>query len=397
MKNNKIMILGAGNFQLEGIKSAIKLGYNVITLDNIITNPGHKHSHISINCDYTDLEKIYKNVLKYKPTRICTFASDLALLSVFLIEKKYKISKSFNFDVKKLIFKDKFRKFQNAERLNSPKFLLLNKSFNSKSLIKFNKINKLICKPYLSSGSKGIKLFDNKKTDSYETIIEYTKNSYYKNFIIEEYLEGTEYGGDVIIKNGNIEFIAITKKYKEGINIIGHRILIKVPNNVKKTLSEELLLTCKKLNFKNGILNFDIILTNNKAIIIEMSPRTGGNGISQLIKLSTNIDIEKYYLQKLFNKEVPLKVNKSKSSYASLLIGDKKGGQISNLSSASYLKKSIPEIHEVVFFKKQKDFVKKFTNSSGIICMLIFKCKNDKDFYIMKKKIINSLSLKIMN
>ena len=34
MKNNKILILGAGNFQLEGIRSAIKLGYNVITLVN---------------------------------------------------------------------------------------------------------------------------------------------------------------------------------------------------------------------------------------------------------------------------------------------------------------------------------------------------------------------------
>ena len=392
-KKNKILILGAGNFQVRGIKTARKLGYYVITVDNNPKNPGHKFGHQFINCDYTDFKKIYEIVVKNKVNHITTFASDFALYTVFRIQKKL-LGEKMKCDYTKMILKNRFRTFQKKNQLNFPQFKLIKNSSLTNLPLNIKTKSKIICKPVLSSGSKGIKILEKKKINDYKKNIQENVN-YKDEFIVEEYLSGVEYGGDAIINNNEIQFIAITKKYKIGANIIGHRFPIRIERTKKDLICDEIIKTCKILKFNNGVVNFDIILSNNKVFIIEMSPRTGGNGISELIEFSTSFNIEEYLLNLKIKKHLKFNVNYAGKKYASLLIGSNKDGNITNLSPISYLKKSVPEIKVVKFFKNKNSFIKKFTDSDGIVCMIIFECMNENDFFSKRKKIINYLDLQV--
>ena len=53
-----LLVLGAGIYQLPAIETAKRLGYRVLTTDNLPDNPGHRLAHQSFDCDITDVEGV---------------------------------------------------------------------------------------------------------------------------------------------------------------------------------------------------------------------------------------------------------------------------------------------------------------------------------------------------
>jgi len=84
MKRKRLLVLGAGLFQLSGIRKAVKRGYEVITLDNNPSNIGHNYSHRSINCSTTDRDRVLRHAERLRVDGICTFSSDAAIPSLGL-------------------------------------------------------------------------------------------------------------------------------------------------------------------------------------------------------------------------------------------------------------------------------------------------------------------------
>src|SRR5687767_14008089 len=77
-----LLILGAGPFQLSAIRKAVALGYNVITVDYLPENVGHRMAHHSINCSTTDKEGVLRVAADLEVDGIATFPSDVAVPTV---------------------------------------------------------------------------------------------------------------------------------------------------------------------------------------------------------------------------------------------------------------------------------------------------------------------------
>ena len=128
------------------------------------------------------------------------------------------------------------------------------------------------------------------------------------------------------------------------------------------------------MNLDNSIINFDLKIFKKKIFVIELALRGGGNGLTDVIKYSSNLDYDKIN----YEKRIDQPKKKDSFFYCSYIFGSNIEGHIKllNLNLKNYeffLKKYI--------FKNKNEKVHKFMNNSQAIGMIIFKTKKLSDFY----------------
>lgn len=290
-----LLVLGATSFQVPLIKQAKKMGNYVITTDYNLDNPGHRYSNECINISTIDLKEILEFVKLKKIDGIITSSSDIAVSTIGYICDKLCLP-GISFDQGNILTKKNlFRKFQKEEKFNYPEFYVFNEA--SKFISTTQKLEgTYIMKPVDRSGSIGVKILfcPIKKEDILyveKQFNEVKNSSFMKMIILEEFIEGIEYGGDMFIKDGEIKSFCITNKKLLGVIPIGHTIPVKLPQKMQNIIKKNLKSVLDRLKIKNGPVNFDVMVNNNNEVfILEMSPRLGGNCIPQIIKFGTGFD-----------------------------------------------------------------------------------------------------------
>jgi carbamoyl-phosphate synthase large subunit len=178
--------------------------------------------------------------------------------------------------------KKKFEKFfSEFKNINLPKF-------------KMNKKN--IIKPKIGRGSKNIFI-----TKNYQIIKKFQKD---KNFIVQEFIDGTEYTVDCLFdKNGKLIFsLPRERLLAQNVSIIGKTIKNKKINNFIELISS-------KLNFY-GPINVQIIIRKNQLYLIEINPRLSG---SIIFSIKSNFDPIKILF--IIQKIKKYKINENKINY----------------------------------------------------------------------------------
>ena len=82
VSKKRILILGAGLFQIRGIKRAQQMGLEVLTADNNLGNYGHRFADRCFEISTLNRESIKQLAEREKVNGIATFASDIAMQSV---------------------------------------------------------------------------------------------------------------------------------------------------------------------------------------------------------------------------------------------------------------------------------------------------------------------------
>lgn len=203
-------------------------------------------------------------------------------------------------------------------KLKGPSFLccdtcsdkLKNNEYLEKNGLPFPKIyNKenivfpALLKPQFGSGSKDVQIVYNQ--NEFDEV--YSKYSgEYGEYLIQEYVQGVEYGCDLVIGGGLIHFLNIRSKhmtqepYRQELSYV-------MPANISdkeyNIIYNALDIYIKNMDIDIAVFNADIILSNDKAYIIDISPRAAGlNIISKLITSSYGFNIYEYYINQILGK-----------------------------------------------------------------------------------------------
>lgn len=372
----KFLVIGASVWQRNGISKLIRSGHKVYVVDSRKNLLDKLINIKKIHIESFNINILLSFVKKYRILKCISFASDFAVPIKNQINKE--LGKNFYSEKIISIFTKKkiLRKFQQKNKFNHPYFIQEYRKISNYKNYKKN----FIIKPNISSGSRGVfstNKFTKKKI--FKAKCEFAKkNSLDGQIILEKKIGGYEYGGNCFIKNGKIIDIRITKKILNKSKIIGHIYPSDLNNFTQNNVKNELLKYIKKLNVKNEIINFDIKIYKKKIFIIELAIRNGGNGITDIIKYSSNFDYDKINFDNKLNK---LK-KKDNFFYCSYLFGSKTTGYVKslNIDLNNYnfiLKKYI--------FKKKNEEIDKFQNNTQAAGMIIFKIKRITEFYKKKK------------
>ena len=156
----------------------------------------------------------------------------------------------------------------------------------------------LMVKPTDSAGSKGVTRVD--KEDSLKEALEYAfKHSIKGNIIVEEFIEkqGCSSDSDSFSVNGELQFVSFSaQRFDE--NAAGAFVpaAFSWPSTMNMRqefeLRSELQRLLALLKMDTSVYNIETrVGVNGKTYIMEVSPRGGGNRLSEMIRYSTGVDM----------------------------------------------------------------------------------------------------------
>lgn len=389
----KILVLGAGIFQLPGILKAKNLGHYVISLDNIPNNIGHKYSDESVNISIDNIDSVVDFAKKKSINGICTFSSDIAIPTVAAVCYELDLP-GVNIRVANILSKKHlFRDFLNEHNYPNPKYSYSSEYDKLLYFLKFFKYP-ILFKPCDTSGSRGIAMVSkiNRKNENYafNSAKKYSKSGF---VCVEEFIDGKEYGGDGFIINGKLKFIGITNKYLNGFVVTGHQYPSGLSNSKINDIKRMLESICRLIGYNDGPINFDIMISQNEIYILEISPRTGGNGIPEIINHVTGVDLQDATIKLSLGESIDLSPKSVNFQAGSFVFGSEESGLLENIADGNELTGKIKGVYKIVFAKNIGSQVKKFEHNGNLIGYALFDC-NSLDEYARITEVIND-NLKI--
>lgn len=294
----KVLLLGGSRYIIPVINACHDLGYKAITCDYLPNNYAHKFSDEYYNVSIIDKEAVLKLAIELNVDGIMSFACDPGVETMAYVCEKLNLPCVGSYEaVLTLQNKSKFRKFLTNNGFSVPKaggYKTKEEVMEEIHTYKFP----IIVKPVDSAGSKGVTKVNNigELSHAIEYAISFSKT---KQFIVEEFIQqkGFSSDSDCFSINGKMMFASFANQRfdKNAINPYtpsAYSWPSSMPNNIQKELRSELQRLFTLLDLKTSIYNVETRLgVDGKAYIMEVSPRGGGNRLSEMIRYSSNTDL----------------------------------------------------------------------------------------------------------
>jgi biotin carboxylase len=397
ISEKRLMVLGAGPFQAPAIRKAADLGAYVITVDYLPQNIGHKYGHRFVNCSTADKDAVLRHAKEQRINGICTFSSDVAVPTVAYVSEQLNLPGSTTYVAETMAMKDRFRAFLRGAHLTCPGFISGNDC--QKILQDVGSLEPpIIVKPVDTSGSRGI-------TRLNEVVPESLTNAFLKaqsfsrsnTVVVEEYVEGTEVGGDAILIDGRVAFIAITHKHKNGFVITGHSLPTNISAHQQSRVIQHIEEICAALGCRGGPLNFDAIVSSTHVTMLEMSTRNGGNGIAAVIERATGVDVEGAAILMALGvtPTFPERADVRRGT-GSFVFGSPIAGRLGRICTQDKLRDHVPEIFDLHYAKELGDRIEPFEHNGNLIGFVLFDCLDAADYQRITETISDRLDIAIL-
>nr|WP_320048549.1 ATP-grasp domain-containing protein [uncultured Desulfuromonas sp.] len=391
----KLMFLGASAFSIPAIQCAAQLGHHVITVDYLPLNPGHRFSHQFVHCDVTDFQSVLDRAIELGIHGIVTF-SEVAVVTAALVAAEFGLAGANPAAVKKMINKAEFRSVQEKAGLNHPMFQVVPREGDLPSLVK-NLHEPVICKPADSSSSRGVSLVKDLNEKNLCNAVAFARQFSKSGMIcLEHYLQGTEVGGDGFMQNGALVFAQITTKHKKNFVPTGHSLPAGLSKACQDLVTQEITETCRALGYLDGPLNFDVMIMTDRVVILEMSPRLGGNGIPLLIKRATGVDMVRETIRFSLGHQTEFcRSTHGEKSCGSLVFGCQQAGELSSIASEQQLVADVPEVFSYQSLAQVGDHVEPFIHTGTSLGYVAFDCPQSCRYPEMVKRVRRSLGIRV--
>jgi biotin carboxylase len=372
----KLMILGAGIYQVPLIKTAKKMGLFTIVVSREGNYPGFQFADRAYYIDTRDAEEILKVAKKEKISGICTFGTDVAVPSIGFVANIMNLPgitfEASILSANKLKMREAFKK----GGVNSPAYF---KVKDLKEIIKaFDILKKpVILKAVDNSGSRGIVKINEREDieHAYNIAADNTKKDY---FIIEEFIEGTESGVQGFIYNNEFKFIMphmdITAMNYTSFPII-HCVPYKIGNELEDKITEQLYKCAVALNLNNCAINADFIIKDNEIFIIEIGARSGGNMLGELTSIHYGFNYHQKIIECALDERPDFKYDFLQPA-ASMTLFSPKNGTIKKITDNNLPDSRIVDIY---FDYKEGERVNKFMVGSDRIGHILIKDRTAED------------------
>lgn len=387
MKQKRLMLLGGIRYLLPVIKAAHKQGYYVITADYLSDNIAHRYSDEYVNVSIIDKEAVLEAAREKEIDGIMSFGVDPGVVSASYVQNRMGLPSFGPFEsVEILQNKDRFRAFLAEHDFNVPwAFGFSSVEDAMRSIDNFS--YPLIVKPTDSAGSKGVTRVD--KEEELKAALEHAFDHSIKgNVIVEEFIEkqGCSSDSDSFSVNGELKFVSFSaQRFDE--NAAGAYVpaAYSWPSTMNMQQESELrselqrLLNLLKMN--TSVYNIETrVGVNGKTYIMEVSPRGGGNRLSEMVRYATGVDMITAYVRAAVGDSIDdIEQKPYVGHWAEIVLHADKEGKFVALEIADEYK---PYIVETDLWVVKGDAVHAFVGANDAIGTLILKFNSKKNLEI---------------
>lgn len=360
----KILILGAGIYQVPLINTAKRLGIETIVASIPGNYPGFAIADKVYYENTTDFEAILRIAKEEKIDGIVTAGTDVAVITIGKVCDALGLAglseQAAVIATDKLLMKEKYEEF-GVRTARFRKIAFDDPDYTSK--LEGLKLP-LMFKSVDSSGSRGIVKVDaSSEFDAAREVVRNNTRSDY--FIIEEFIKGEEFGAQAFVKDGEVQFILPHGDYvfegDSGVPI-GHFAPYELKPEAVEDVKKQLTGAIRAMGLDNCAINADFILKDDETYVLEIGGRSGATCLAELTSIYYNFDYyEKILLSALgeevdFSPVAPAAADRGIPNASRLLMSDVDGviaGQVNRNPESD-------RIYEVQFDYKEGDEVHAF-------------------------------------
>ncbi|MCI7401859.1 MAG: ATP-grasp domain-containing protein [Christensenella sp.] len=359
----KLLIIGASILQVPAILKAKEMGIEVAVADYNPSAVGVALADRYFNASTLDKEAVLAVAKEYRPDGIMTMATDMPMRTIAYVCAQMglrAISEQCAIDCTDKVAM--IRCFKQAG-VPSPQFWEI-KEVSDIHAIKEKLVFPCIMKPADNSGSRGVVL-----CHDFEELQQRFKYSVASSrsgvVLVEEYMTGDEVSVETFVINGVAHVLQITDKLTTGAPYfveMGHSQPTRLCHQAQESIKEVTQLAVNSVNICDGPVHLEMIVKDNKARMIELGARMGGDCItSHLVPLSTGIDMTKQTILYALGQQVDLEQKYVQASAIKFI-----KAPIGRLEAISGVQEAKEDFHvkEIGFFKHIGDTIES-VHSSG--------------------------------
>lgn len=283
MKDEFVLILGAGLMQKPSIEAAGELGYKTLVVDankNAVCVP---FADVFVQIDLKDREKIADLAMSYgdKLKAVFTAGTDFSASVSYVAQRCGLISHSFDAAMNasnKVLMRKCFRE----KGVPSPDFVEVSESeietLSSDDSVLFPKV----VKPVDNMGARGCRLVRN-KSEFEMALRDAVAFSRTGKAIVEDYMKGMEFSIDALVHEGNVTITGFADRhifFDPYFIEMGHTMPSSVSEAVKKNVVDVFVKGVKALGLTEGVAKGDVKYTEKGAMIGEIAGRLSGGYMS---------------------------------------------------------------------------------------------------------------------
>lgn len=369
-----LLVLGAGAHQVPLVRRAVAGGHHVVTADYVPGNVGHRYSHASVDVSTSDVEAVLACARDLRIDGVATIASDVALPALAVVAAALELPGPSPDAVAVLCDKARFRSLQHAHGLAAPGYALATSPEEANVAAAALAGGPLLCKPADTSGSRGITLLESPEprsvTQAFEAAVLHSRNG---RVCVEEYVEGEDVSGDGFLLAGVLSGAVVTSKHTSGFVVDGHALPTHLDGSQRALVLGAVEAAAAAAGYREGPLDFDVRLSPDRAVVIEMSPRLGGNGIPALASHGTNSDLLGAMVGQSLGEPVSLPTSPVvHTPCGSVALGSGSSGRLGSIATADAIRRSVPEVFDVTLVRGVGEHVDAHTHGGAALGQALF-------------------------
>ncbi len=302
----KLMILGAGTYQVPLIRTARRMGLYTI----VVSIPGDYHGFSIADkvykMDTRDKEGILEAAKKEKIDGICTSGTDVAVRTIGYVCEKLGLCgipyEAAGIVTDKAKMKEAFLRGGVSAAKGTKVFDVAEAKMASADLG-----YPVVIKPVDSSGSRGISVVRNEQEVdlAFAHAIKRSRQNY---VLVERFLKGVEIGADGFVCNGKLIFLAPHGKFiYHGENItvpVGHVFPYDCSEKVEREIARQMQAAVSAAGLDHCSVNADIFVDGEQVSVIEIGGRTGATCIPELISMCYGFDFYEQMIKSALGEPV---------------------------------------------------------------------------------------------
>lgn len=369
-KNKKLLVQGAGRGHLGLIQTAKEMGVCTIVTGIPGNYPCTPLADKICYADIKDKQAVFRIAQDEEVDGIVICCSDTGLQTVGYVCDQMNLSgiseNSAVLCADKSLMKDKLMK----SKVRTAKYMRIYQEVDIQECIDTLRFP-MIVKAVDLQGSRGIYIVKNVEelTVNFRKVMNDTAKDH---CIVEEFIEGNEFGAQAFVYNGEILFVLPHGDQTIMCHTavpIGHYMPLEMNEKVLEDVQEQAEKAIRALKLDNCAVNIDFIEKEGKAYVIELTGRVGANCLPELTSNYWGVNYYSMIIAMALGgnpKEIFEKRNSKPCCTMAKMLKSKQSGIVKQISHSA----NTPDCNAILFVTVGSE-VRAFTNCNDAIGQIV--------------------------
>jgi len=294
---DRLLVLGAGSYQMPVIRRALDLGCHVVVADYLPGNPGHGIASASEIVSTVDRDGILDVARRHEVDGVLTYGSDVSAPAVAYVSERLGLPGNPYETAAMLQRKDRIRELQRRTGLPHPRFVHASDAGELAARASSEGLPlPALVKPADASGSKGQTVV--RRPEEFAAAFAAARELSRCGVVVAEELlpdDSMELVFEAFVEQGRLAFGCY------GHNWFCDETHPRVPvgeifpgafgSEVVAEIDRQIQTLVTAAGVRSGCMNFDALLSRGQVVIVDLGLRSGGNFVSEMVALSTGVDL----------------------------------------------------------------------------------------------------------